>query len=479
MMNFGVLMTVLALMLVPFLLKWHHLWLIATWNTTAMVFFLPGRPTLVLALTLCSLVISIIEHAINQEAPFIHVRILFWPTAFLTFVVLATMKLTGGLGLDIAGSANVGGKRYVFYLGAVMGYFALTARQIPREKVVRYTTLFLASPVTSIISDLSMFLGPSAVYYIFLIFPSNGSLEPDIGATAANQIERFAGVAQACGAVIYAMVARYGLRGIFNGGKLWRAPVFLLLFAMSLFGGYRSTLITFVITCGIMFWLERLYRSRLMPVMCCGFLLTFVALIPLASHLPRSIQRTLTVVPFLKLENDAVESAAGSSEWRVQMWHEVLPEIAPHLILGKGYSIDAAEMEKMKTSSLGNEGAEGAKMAGDYHNGPLSVIIPFGIGGVIGFLWLIGAGMKVLYNNFKYSDPALQNVNTYFFAAFVAKFIFFMAVFGAFNGDMTGFFGLLGMSVAINGGMRKPVRSAQKRVSDAWKVTQARPVALN
>ena len=477
--GFRVLMTVLLLMLVPFFLKWHHVWLIAVWNTSAMVFFLPGRPTLVLTLAAGSLLISLLHHAINQEAPFIHVRILFWPLVFLTFVVVATARLTGGIGLNIAGSANVGGKRYIFLFGAIVGYFALTAQRIAREKVKRYSTLFFLSPVTSVISDISLFMGPSAVYYIFLIFPSTGTMETESVAGGPVEITRLSGTAIGCSAIIYTMAARYGLRGIFNGGKLWRAPVFLLLFAVSLFGGYRSTLLTFVITCGVMFWLEGLYTSRLMPVMCCGLLLAVVALIPLAEHLPNSIQRTLTVVPFLKVGDEAINSAKDSSDWRLQIWQEVLPEIPSHLILGKGYSIDVTELTKVQSRSTGDEGAEGAKMAGDYHNGPLSIIIPFGLGGVIGFLWLIGAGMKVLYNNFKYGDPAFQNINTYLLATFIAKTIFFLGVFGSLYSDLIGFTGLLGLSVAINDGVRQPVRVPQKRASDAWKVTQARPVALN
>jgi hypothetical protein len=477
--NFGVLMAVLFLMLVPFMLKWHHAWLIAVWNTSAMVFFLPGRPSLVLALAACSLLISALQHAINQEAPFIHVRILFWPLIFLTCVVLATAKLTGGIGLNIAGSGNVGGKRYILYLGAVVGYFALTAQRIPREKVIRYSTLFFASGVTGMISDISLFMGPSAVYYIFLLFPSSGmAVEEDVF-SGPEQIKRLAGTAIACSALVYTMLARYGLRGIFNGGTIWRAPVFLILFVVSMFGGYRSTLVMFLITCAVLFWLEGLYRSRLMPVLCCAGVLVLVAVAATSEHLPLSIQRALSVVPYLKVSEDASGSAQASSDWRKQMWHEVLPEIKPHLILGKGYSIDLQDLEKLKTTTAGNEGVEGAKLAGDYHNGPLSVIIPFGLGGVIGFLWLIGAGVKVLCNNFKYGDPAFRNINTYLLATYITKIVFFLFVFGAFNGDMTGLLGILGMSVAINDGMRQPVKAAQRRVSDAWRVTQAQPAALN
>jgi hypothetical protein len=478
--SFGVLIAVLLLMLVPFLLKWHHAWLIAVWNTSAMVFFLPGRPNMALVVAGCSLLISVVEHAINQEAPFIRVRILFWPIVFLTVVVLATAKLTGGIGLNIAGSANVGGKRYIYALSGVLGYFAITAQRIPREKAVRYTTLFFVSPVTSLLSDIAFFVGPSAVYYIFLLFPSTGTTDQDIGSgNGPTQIARLGGVAIACSALAFTMLARNGLGGVFNAGKLWRALIFILLFVVSLFGGYRSVLLMFVMTCGIMFLLEEQYNSRLMPVLCCGVLLILVALIPLAEHLPLSMQRALTVVPYLKVSDEAVINAKASSDWRVEMWQQVVPEIPRYLLVGKGYSIDALDLEKINTKGLANEGETGAIMAGDYHNGPLSVIIPFGLGGVIGFLWLIGAGIKVLSNNFKYGDPAFQNINTYFLAAFIAKFIFFMGVFGSFAPDMASFLGMLGMSVSINGGMRQPARAAQKRVSDSWKVTQARPMALN
>jgi hypothetical protein len=476
--SFGTLIAVLVLMSLPFLLKWHHFWLILCWNMTAMVFFLPGRPTLTLVLAGFSLAISLVEHGIKQEAPFIGVRSVFWPLIFLTCVVMATAKLTGGIGLNIVGSANVGGKSYIYFLGGILGYFALTAQQIQRDKVLRYMNAYMLSPVTSIIGDIAQFAAPSAIYYIFLIFPATAVTDTNT-VVGPEQMARLGGTAVASIAVAYAMAARYGLRGIFNGGRFWRAPVFLTLFVVSMFGGYRGTLVMFALTCGILFWLEGLFYSRLMPVLCCGIVLSMVLLVPLAEHLPLPIQRTLSVVPFLKVDEGAAGSAKASSDWRLQMWHEVIPEIPHYLLLGKGYSINAEELEKVQTPGFSESGAAGAKLAGDYHNGPLSVIIPFGIWGVIGFLWLLGAGWRVLYRNYKYGDAAFQRINTYLFAAYIAKVIYFMAVFGSFASDMTGFLGMLGMSVAINGGMRQPVHAPQKRASDAWKLAQARPVAVN
>ena len=170
------------------------------------------------------------------------------------------------------------------------------------------------------------------------------------------------------------------------------------------------------------------------------------------------MQRTLAVVPFIKLDHFARDAAQDTTDWRIHMWQLVLPEVPKHLLLGKGLSMNAEEFAVVTGSgATGGSDPVGAMMAGDYHNGPLSMIIPFGLAGVFGFLWLIIAGLKALYSNYRYGDPELQRINTFLLASFVAKTIFFMAVFGAFVGDLAEFTGLLGLSVAINGGVRRPV----------------------
>jgi hypothetical protein len=82
----------------------------------------------------------------------------------------------------------------------------------------------------------------------------------------------------------------------------------------------------------------------------------------------------------------------------------------------------------------------------------LSVIIPFGIWGALAFLFLIGAGLRVLWNNYRHGDQALRKANTFLLSSFVAKLIMFFAVFGAINLDFVAFAGLLAMSIALNGG---------------------------
>src|SRR5690606_33730745 len=89
--------------------------------------------------------------------------------------------------------------------------------------------------------------------------------------------------------------------------------------------------------------------------------------------------------------------------------------------------------------------------------GPLSLIIPFGIWGVLAFVWFLIAAHRVLWRNYKYSPPEMLKLNQFLLAYFYAKVIFFTLFFGAFYLDLAAFVGVIGLSISANAGMRAPV----------------------
>jgi hypothetical protein len=170
-----------------------------------------------------------------------------------------------------------------------------------------------------------------------------------------------------------------------------------------------------------------------------------------AERLPLGIQRSLSVLPFIRLDPLAEMSAEASTGWRLQIWQDVIPLIPQYLLVGKGYAFSGTQQAQMGRASM-----ESTELVGDYHNGPLSVILPFGMFGAIAFVWLLVAGLRVFYHNYRFGDPAYQNINTFLFAYFIAKVIFFLGVFGGLHGDLPVFLGLLGLSISLNGGVAKP-----------------------
>lgn len=447
------------LLVFPLLVKWHQPLLLFSWHTGIVVFFLNGTPDLWLVMVPLSLGISVLERAMNSDMRFIRVPQITWPLIALMAVVIFTAKLNGGFGLRSLGSDVYGGKKYVFLFIALASYFALTARRIPRERVWLCVGLFFLAPAINAIGDFA-YRTPHWLHFLFVVFPPTYAAPDEFmfGTT------RLGGLGTAGSAIYLWLMARYGLRGIFLSGQLWR--VFLLVAGVSLIflGGFRSALLLVIFTFVLKFFMEGLHRTWLLPVFAMAGITLLVAFIPLAHKLPFTVQRTLAFLPFLSLDAAAKRSADDSSNWRLQMWQALLPQVSQHLLLGKGYAIKPGDFnEMMGQTALANgmasklDASQGSlSLSGDYHNGMLSVVIPFGIWGVLAFLWFLGAGLRVMYFNYKYGDPALTTVNSLLFLLFLYEMLNYLSCLGGLqmSQDIGLFFlGYLGLSVALNNGV--------------------------
>jgi hypothetical protein len=257
-------------------------------------------------------------------------------------------------------------------------------------------------------------------------------------------------------------MARYGIRGIFFSGRLWLLGIYFLSFSLIFLGGFRSTLFMTGAVFTFQFFLEGLHRTKFLPVVLWIGIMASVALVPLASKLPYTFQRALAFLP-IQLDPAAKRDAQGSWEWRVEMWKALLPQIPQHLLLGKGLAITPEDYNEMMTTPLSvaaeqfDPSQQNLALSYDYHNGPLSVVIPFGIWGCLTVLWFFVAGLRVVYCNFRYGDPTLQTFNIFLFVGFLVCVIQFIFIGGGVCTDMAKFAGFLGLSVALNGGVCRPV----------------------
>jgi len=183
-----------------------------------------------------------------------------------------------------------------------------------------------------------------------------------------------------------------------------------------------------------------------------------VALFPLAPHLPYTVQRALTFLP-LNIDAAVRRDADASANWRFDMWKAVLPQVPEHLLLGKGYAISRRDLDTLTGtdaaihSFAGFDENQYFALAGSYHSGPLSVVMTFGIWGIITLIWFWIAAIWVLRCNYHYGDPALRTVNTFLLAVFLVRVFSFIFIAGDFASDMLFFGGGLGLSVALNGGV--------------------------
>jgi len=456
--SIGIVGMVLVVLCIPILLRWHHPLLILSWNSPLCLFFLPGELPLWMVMAVAGGTIALFERSMNREKSFLHVPSTAWSLILFAGVILVTAKLRGGIGVRSLGGEAYGGKRYITLLLAIMGYFAFTSQRIPAHRANLYVSLFLLSGVTSVVSNLAYLAGPG-FWWLYYLFPLEAAINQVMADFVIEQqiISRLSGLTYAALAAFTFLLMRYGIRGILDVSRPWRLLTFALIAVSSLFGGFRSCIALMAMSFFVQFYLEGLFRTRLFFFLLLTGVVLGTALIPITHKLPLAVQRSICFLP-LDWDPVAKRDAAGTLEWRVEMWRVVAPEIPKYLLLGKGYTINPTDMYLAQESArrgLARGGFEGSIVTGDYHNGPLSILIPFGIFGLIVVVWFWIAAVRVLYLNFRYGEPRFRNINTFFLAYFVARILQFFFVGGGISSDLLAFVAILGLSISINGGVRK------------------------
>lgn len=446
----------------PLLIRWYHPILIFSWNSTAYATFLPGSPSLWALFSLLGLFFAVLNRSVNAENKFALVPSLTTPLLVFATVVIVTAALTGGVNLQVFGGSTGGGKQYFYILAAVIGFFALSSRTISPKHAQIIAALFFLPGIAGMIPHLAVWAGPAS-QFIFLFFP--GEVASDL--VGATQVEgfgeaRLGGMMAASFAIFSWMLVRYGIRGVFDLGRPWRLGIFLIGIASGFLGGYRSHLISVTIAFAVLFVVERLWRTRVMMIVMVMAILSTVFLAGFADKLPSTIQRTISFLPF-EIDPMVRVQAESSSQWRIDLWKKVVEEVPVYFFRGKGYTFSSTDMYMAlyNQTNMGAAGAaQGAALAGDYHNGPLSLIIPFGIYGLLAFMWFVSAALVYLYRSYKHGLPELKTINAFLFASFLGKTLFFFAIFGAVSNELYVFTGILGLSVALNT-QKNPARKTE------------------
>ena len=435
---------VVGALCLPALLRVHRAILFFCWNSTMGTYFLPGQAPLWMSLAALSLLMTLVGRTLSRGQPLVNEPLITWPLVVFAIVVIITMLARGGVGIQWMGEGGLsGGGKYMWILAACVGYFALTGTAIPPEKASLYYGLFFLGGLTGFIGPVAAWLGGPIAYVQYVFNPSEGVAQTE-------NVFRIKGMAFTGGAIVAWMLAHYGFDGVFHSRRLWRVILFGLGMLLALLSGYRTTLVSSAIILIILFFLEGHHRTpRLLGWMCIG-LLGVALLIPMTRYLPTPVQRSLAFLP-LPVDPLVKFDADGTIEWREGLWQVLLDDVPTYFWLGKGLTIRTVDMEWAET--IGRFGADQwyrAYLTGEHHNGFLSVIISFGIWGVLTFFWLLIAGLWVLVNHFRNGRPELRSVNAYVLAAFIAWIILFFSYWGTLYWLLKDVTGWLALSVLLN-----------------------------
>ncbi len=452
--SYAVLGLVLCVLAIPLLLRWHFILLIVSWNASVVFPFLPGQPYIWTVAAVGSLVLTLLQRMMDRKYEALSVPSLARPLILLGIWVTITAGVTGGFGGRALGGELWGGKKYLGVLGAVIGFFALTAHRTPSDKGRQYASLFFLSGLTLALSDL-VYMAGSKFYALYWFLPAEVAVNQSF---STESLWRLAGIGFAAQYFLWFLIGQFGIRGLFDLTRPWRLVGLAGAFGLALLGGFRSTLILFGMLFVVQFYLEGMFQTRLAVVLSLGVALAGVLTIAFADKLPNPVQRSLSFLPIPGIDLTAKLDAQGTLDWRVQIWKTVIPDVPRYFLFGKGFAYNGTDY--YLTAEAVRRGViytvdEATLINGTYHQGILTIIIPFGIWGLLLFAWFCWSALKTLFRNYRYGSESLRLINVFLLSMFICRLVFFIFLYGQFEMDLPMFVGLIGLSTSLNGVVKR------------------------
>ena len=358
----------------------------------------------------------------------------------------AVILLTGilrGFGFQFLGSGQWGGFTYVAVLFSASLVITLPAVNLSARWWPRAILLMGLLAPLPLIADLLVVNG--FAYGLVRLFMQTGDT---IGTLIAEQsavgevLSRYTSAGVAAQTMIIAFLARVPTNKLFNTRSVGSILVLICIVILSFFSGFR--LMTMMVLF-IVFLAALLQRSLTLPRVITGCAMGAVAvgiLYAMAARLPMNIQRSLSWLPGIDISGSVAADAAGTVEWRLELWQEALHAIPEYFWLGKGFSYDGELFVKMLRGMGSADSIQWALVTGAYHNGYLSLLLVTGIFGLIlGMALLVGVSIRQLQLNRRaWNHPTLHRCHQAFHASQLCWVIVYLTVYGDVSAVFPGFF---------------------------------------
>lgn len=305
-------------------------------------------------------------------------------------VVVGQVYARNPAGLWIFQTQTVGGKAY-FIFGITLVSALYLSSLVIQEKDLRkvFPLVFIGSLINVGIGLLGK-VSPTIGFYTGANYSADGPAQPSsLDTGRANRFLELSVFGQKL--ALFVTSLKNPLKAAMH--PIWLGLI-LLSVACSLFGGFRSGFVAVAMT----YLVGTYYRGGFAAVILGSFggiaMIVVLAIFNAIAPLPPNVQRALTFLPGT-WEQRYKDDAEGSTEWRVEMWKEVLftDRWIENKIFGDGLGFTKQEMDyqmsltESQFTQVGTSGwdlaREMALAAGDYHSGPVSTVRVVGYAGLL------------------------------------------------------------------------------------------------
>lgn len=344
------------------------------------------------------------------------------PLKWFAAITIMLMAVRGS-GIRMLGSSTWGGMIYVNIFAGIAFYFAIQGLTISKKQI---RWVLWGSALCGLLGALSALQG----------WATEVEGETSVGASRLSWLRP---LVWAFLPLVFAIKWKKWVSAL-----LWLAVVGAIAAT-----GFRSQLVAVMAITGI----YGFFRAKNKPAYMIGSALVAVALwgavVVSSPFMPKGIQRAISFVPGAAIDQRMMTDAEGSIDWRVEIWEYCLSQSKQYLLIGRGSAFDVRETSaSVTTSDIATYTPWFAYETRSYHSGPLTLLIDYGLPGLIVALWLTFAVMRRFWR----AATEFRGANTLeerFALISIANLLWFWPAFYLVFGSAPGFAKLIASTAAV------------------------------
>jgi len=185
--------------------------------------------------------------------------------------------------------------------------------------------------------------------------------------------------------------------------------------------GFRSRLVAFIMVyAGYGFFCAK-NKKRFAVIAACLGLLLWGGIVVVSPVLPQGLQRAVSFVPGVQIDYMTGKNAQGSIDWRVEIWGYCLQQVPKYWLIGRGSAFNVWDT----VAQLGHNDIKlftpwFAFETRSYHSGPLTLLLDYGVPGLLIGIWLT----IIVFRHFYKLSVRLAVLDT-----FESRFALFLTVY--------------------------------------------------
>jgi len=459
------------------LLPYHSklaVWISVTTFSSALIMpFFPGRPYLwefaaLLAWSGLGVTLFMRQHRKDFWQSVLDHRWIFLGILGYCVVLIVTMSYRG-VGLRILGTSQMGGRFYFQQL--VCAIFPLLFVMVPitEKTLIRLFFLQCLLTATFLVSDFVFSFARRELWVVLQFFELPGDAVNFEIRSENFGLRRFQSLANVGQGFAFAMLLRWKMKDFFGLKSVYLWPIAAVILVGGLASGHRWVIVILGGTLVFCAFAQRLMTAKNTAIVAIVAAIGIASAYGFARDLPLSVQRAVSVLPGIDIDNQAFVDAESTLETRRLLRKAGMQMIPDYFWIGRGFGLSSAADYSILWDPTG---VTTHINGGKFYNAYVGLMVNTGVVGTFFmFLFLVSGtvvALKIIFHIRKHgcSDTFLRMCSVVA-SLWMAHVLAFLFVHGDAEFAMKNFSFEVGILIVCEHHLRQRIKSRRPAVEAA------------